>query len=119
MPQLVHENQHAQHHDDRADRQEHAASSASRRASASAESTVASDAAGTGCQRSSTRAITSAMRPNVILPSRKRATATSFAALNAAGAVPPVTPAARPSAYARNRSGFSDSNVSAPATIGS
>src|SRR3989454_12227185 len=101
MPHLVHEDQRAQHDGERDQRQEHAASRASRRASASVASTPASDPGSPGRCASSTRAIVSAMRPNRIRPSTESSTATSFAALNAAGGQPPATPATPPHPAAR------------------
>src|SRR2546422_460843 len=114
MPTPVHEGQRPQPDRERDQRQEHAASRASRRASASVASTAASDPASPGRCASSTRAIVSAMRPNRIRPSRNSSTATSFAALNAAGAAPPATAAARPSPYARDRPGRTGSDLRVP-----
>ena len=52
-------------------------------------------------------------------PSRNSATAASFAALNTAGAAPPVRPAATPSANAGNCSARTGSNVSGDSATGS
>src|SRR5439155_1532097 len=92
---------------------------ARRRASASAASTASSDAASLAWCASSTRAMVSAIRPNRTLPSRNSATATSFAALNAVGAVPPAAAAARPSPYAGYSSARTGSKVRVPAATGS
>src|SRR5947207_15805291 len=94
---FVNEDQRTEDDDERGEIQEHAASRARRRASASAASTVSSDAASRTWSASSPRAMVSAIRPNRIPPSRNSSTATSFAALNAVGAVPPAAAAARPS----------------------
>ena len=59
------------------------------------------------------------MRPNLSRPFRNSSTATSFAALNAAGVVPPAFPAARPIAYAGKTLGGTGSKVRLPISTGS
>src|SRR6266550_2606808 len=116
---FMNEDQRTEDDDERGEIQEHAASRARRRASASAASTVSSDAASQTWCVSSTRAMVSAIRPNRILPSRNSSTATSFAALNAVGAVPPAAAAARPSPYAGYSPASTGSKVRVPAATGS
>src|SRR5688572_10658275 len=70
----------------------------------SAARTVSRSRAGLSGWPSSTRSMTSAIRPKVMRPSRKAATATSLAALKAAGKVPPRRAAAIPSPKARKAS---------------
>src|SRR6185436_10158548 len=119
VPQLVHEDQHAEHDDERQQRQQHATSRASWRASASAASTLSSVSPAPGRPRATTYSMIWAMRPNGICSSRNSCTATSLAALNIAGAFPPLRAASRPTTYAGKRSGSSASNVSVPAATGS
>src|SRR2546427_403865 len=116
---FVNEDQWTEDDDERGEIQEHAASRARRRASASAASTVSSDAASRTWCVSSTRAMVSAIRPNRIPPSRNSSTATSFAALNAVGAVPPAAAPARPSPYAGDSPASTGSKVRVPAATGS
>src|SRR6266566_1061760 len=98
VAELVHRNEHAQDDDERHNRQEHATSSARRRASASAANTSSSEdpRPPSPVPRLTTCSMISAMRPNVIFSSRNSCTATSLAALNRAGAVPPSRAASRP-----------------------
>ena len=85
--------------------------SAWRRASASARTSSSRSAAGAPSTASSVSATTPAMSRNESRPARKAATATSFAALNAHGCVPPDSPARLASASSGNvsRSGGSNS----------
>src|SRR5690606_34194695 len=108
VTELVHEDQHADRDDERQDSDSETAHptsfSAASRAHRSAACTVSRSSTGaTGC-RARTASITSLIRPNGNRPSRNRATATSFAPLNTAGAVPPVRPASIPASNARNTS---------------
>src|SRR4029077_20818917 len=119
VTRLVNENEDADHYDEGGERQRHAASRPRRRASASAASTASSVLASPAWCASSTRAIVSAILPKRILPARKSSTATSFAALNAVAAVPPVVAAARPNPYAGYRSADTGSKLSVPAATGS
>src|ERR1041385_2107857 len=120
MAELVYRHQDAEHHDERDDGQEHATSCASRRACASACNTSSSRLASPPrVSSATTRSMISAIRPNGIRSSRNSWTATSLAALNRAGAVPPTRAAARPIAYAGKRSTWSASNVRLPAATGS
>ena len=118
VPQLVHEDQHAEDDEKRQDREQHGqlqerswpgrARPDRRRARPRGRWPGPARAA------RRTASITSAMRPNGRPPARKAATATSFAALKAAGAVPPARPAATPSRNAGNTSGRTGSNVRLP-----
>ena len=92
MSRLVHEDQDAENDDQGQDGQQHYCLTlcrASSRAHRSAARTSSTEPAGAGACESSTRSMVSLIIPNGIAPSRKAATATSLAALNTAGAVPP------------------------------
>src|SRR5690606_32650034 len=121
MAELVHEDEHAQYDNECDDRQHVllSAASATSRARRSAASTSSRVSALWPSCSSSARSITSAIPVNGTAPARNPATATSFAALNTAGAVPPVRPAATPSWNARNLRPSTGSNVSGPALTGS
>src|SRR5690606_25200545 len=105
MAELVDKDQNADDDDEGDDRDQHRPATTSRamaRARPSASSTASSESTGAGSCAASTRSITSGMRLNASSSARKLATATSFAALNTAVAVPPVRPASTPSRYVGN-----------------
>src|SRR5436190_15549995 len=114
VPRLVDEDEDCEAED--RDRDVHAtfrAPSASRRASASASMRSSSSRAADVPAPASVSSTTSAIPRNGSLPSRNAATATSFAALNTHGAVPPRSPdlRARPSSGNVSRSGAWNSSV--------
>ena len=101
VAELVHEDEHAEHDEQGRRVSGSAITTSPRRARAraqrSAARTASSAVAGSdACARRAPRRSCLAIRPNGIRRSRKAATATSLAALNTAGAVPPARPAATP-----------------------
>src|SRR5690606_12909521 len=122
VPELVDEDENAQNDDRCENRDQHRPATTSRaraRARPSASSTASSESTGTGSCSASTRSTTSGILRNDSSSARKLATATSFAALNTAGAVPPARPASTPSRNVGKRASSRGSNVSGLAATGS
>src|SRR5690606_24640507 len=122
VAEFVDEDQDPQDDDRRQNRDQHRPATTSRaraRARPSASSTASRQSTGAGSCAASTRSITSGIRLNASSSARKLSTATSFAALNTAGAVPPARPASTPSRNAGKRFSSRGSNVNGLAAIGS